>query len=96
MIIDYSILILYALALVGIAIYTKNRSKSVNDFLLAGKKGLNGWMTAFSYGTTYFSAVIFIGYAGQFGRSFGLASAWIGIGNAVIIRGVCCCRRCKC
>ena len=84
MILDYIILALYAAAMVVVALYTKNRSKSVNDFLLAGKKGLNGWMTAFSYGTTYFSAVIFIGYAGQFGRAFGLASVWIGIGNAII------------
>ena len=81
---DYVILALYALSMVAVAIYTKNRSSSVDDFLLAGKKGLNGWMTAFAYGTTYFSAVIFIGYAGQFGRAFGLASVWIGIGNAVI------------
>ena len=84
MALDYIILALYALSMVAIAIYTKNRSGSVNDFLLAGKKGLNGWMTAFSYGTTYFSAVVFIGYAGQFGRAFGLASIWIGIGNAII------------
>ncbi len=81
---DIAILILYALSMVAIAIYTKSRSKSVDDFLLAGKAGLNGWMTAFAYGTTYFSAVIFIGYAGQFGRTFGLASVWIGIGNALI------------
>ncbi len=84
MVLDCIILGIYALAMVAIAVYTKNRSGSVNDFLLAGKKGLNGWMTAFAYGTTYFSAVIFIGYAGQFGRSFGLASVWIGIGNAII------------
>lgn len=84
MVLDYIILAIYAAAMVGVAIYTKNRSGSVDDFLLAGKKGLNGWMTAFAYGTTYFSAVIFIGYAGQFGRSFGLASIWIGIGNAII------------
>ena len=84
MVFDYIILALYALSMVAIAFYTKSRSGSVNDFLLAGKKGLNGWMTAFAYGTTYFSAVIFIGYAGQFGRSFGLASVWIGIGNAII------------
>lgn len=81
---DYLILVLFILGMVGIAFYTKNRSKSVNDFLLAGKKGLNGWMSAFSYGTTYFSAVIFIGYAGKFGWSFGLASMWIGIGNALL------------
>lgn len=84
MVIDYLILGLYALSMVGIAIYTHNRSKSVNDFLLAGKKGLNGWMSAFSYGTTYFSAVIFIGYAGKFGKAYGLAATWIGISNALI------------
>ena len=84
MILDYVMLILYALAMVVIAFYTKNRANSVNDFLFAGKKGLNGWMTAFSYGTTYFSAVIFIGYAGQFGRTFGLASVWIVVGNASV------------
>ena len=84
MVLDYIILGLYALGMVGIAIYTRNRSKTVNDFLMAGKKGLNGWMSAFAYGTTYFSAVIFIGYAGKFGRQYGLAATWIGIGNAII------------
>lgn len=84
MVLDYVILVLYALSMVAIAIYTHNRSKSVDDFLLAGKKGLNGWMSAFAYGTTYFSAVIFIGYAGKFGTSFGLASIWIGVGNAIL------------
>ena len=58
---DYVILVIYALSMVGIAIYTRKRSSSVKEFLLAGK-GLNGWMSAFAYGTTYFSAVIFIGY----------------------------------
>ena len=82
--IDYALLLLYALGMAGIAFYTRKRSGSVNDFLLAGKKGLNGWMSAFAYGTTYFSAVIFIGYAGKFGRQYGLASVWIGIGNAVL------------
>lgn len=81
---DYLILGLYALGMIGIAVYTRKRSGSVNDFLLAGKNGLNGWMSAFAYGTTYFSAVIFIGYAGKFGSQYGLASVWIGIGNAVI------------
>ena len=84
MVLDYAILIVYALGMVGIAIYTRNRSGSVNDFLLAGKDGLNGWMSAFAYGTTYFSAVIFIGYAGKFGAQYGLAAVWIGIGNAIL------------
>ena len=83
MVLDVIILVLYALCMVFIALYTRNRAKSVKDFLLAGKKGLNGWMSAFSYGTTYFSAVVFIGYAGKFGWGFGLSSIWIGIGNAL-------------
>ncbi len=84
MVLDCIILALYVLGMVAIAIYTKNRSKSVNDFLLAGKNGLNGWMSAFAYGTTYFSAVIFIGYAGKFGAQYQLAAIWIGIGNAIL------------
>lgn len=84
MVLDYVILGLYVLGIVAITFYTKNRSKSVKDFLLAGKNGLNGWMSAFAYGTTYFSAVIFIGYAGKFGAQYHLAAVWIGIGNAII------------
>lgn len=84
MVLDYVILIIYALLMVGVAFYTRRRSRSVNDFLLAGKKGLNGWMSAFAYGTTYFSSVIFIGYAGKFGAQYGLAAVWIGVGNAII------------
>ena len=84
MAVDYVILALYALGMVGIAVYTRNRAGSVKDFLLAGKNGLNGWMSAFAYGTTYFSAVIFIGYAGKFGAQYGLASIWIGVGNAIL------------
>lgn len=84
MVLDYIILGLYALGMVAIAYFTRRRSKSVDDFLHAGKKGINGWMSAFAYGTTYFSAVVFVGYAGKFGASFGLASVWIGIANAII------------
>lgn len=81
---NFVVLGLYVIALIGIAIYTREKINSSDDFLLAGKKGMNGWMSAFSYGTTYFSAVIFIGYAGKFGWNFGLSAVWIGIGNAVI------------
>ena len=80
---DILILVLFAAGMVAIAVITAKKAKTSDDFLLAGKKGLNGWMSAFSYGTAYFSAVIFIGYAGKFGWNFGLASVWIGIGNAV-------------
>ena len=84
MVLDYIIIALFMLSMIGVAVYTRKRAKSVDDFLLAGKKGLNGWMSAFSYGTTYFSAVIFIGYAGKFGWDFGLSSIWIGVGNAIL------------
>lgn len=77
------ILIVYIMIMLGIGIYTVKRTKSVNDFVLGGRN-VGSWLTAFAYGTSYFSAVVFIGYAGQFGWNFGISSTWIGIGNAVI------------
>ena len=82
--IDIAVIVLYLIGMIAIALYTRNKVKTVKDYLLAGSKGLNGWMSAFAYGTTYFSAVIFIGYAGKFGFGFGIAAVWIGIGNAVV------------
>ena len=76
-------LILYLLVMIVIGVYCRKRTGNVSDFVLAGRN-VGGWMTAFAYGTSYFSAVIFIGYAGQFGWSYGVASTWIGIGNAII------------
>ena len=80
---DILVLVIFALGMVGIAVYTRNKAKNSSDFLMAGK-GLNGWMSAFAYGTTYFSAVIFVGYAGQFGQAYGLSATWIGIFNAIL------------
>ena len=82
--IDITVIALYLVGMIAIAFYTRNKAKTSKDYLLAGNKGLNGWMSAFAYGTTYFSAVIFIGYAGKFGYGFGLAAVWIGIGNAIV------------
>lgn len=79
----YAILIIYLLIMLGIGIYCRRKTSSVSDFVLGGRS-LGGWFTAFAYGTSYFSAVVFIGYAGQFGWSYGVSAAWIGIGNAVI------------
>lgn len=78
-----AILILYVLSIIGIGIYYRKKSSTVNDFVLGGRS-VGPWLTAFAYGTSYFSAVIFVGYAGKFGWNFGAASTWIGIGNAVI------------
>lgn len=83
MVFNYLVLGIYIAMMVAIAVVTRNKSKTLNDFFLAGE-GLGGWMSAFAYGTTYFSAVIFIGYAGKFGSAFGLGAVWIGIGNAFI------------
>lgn len=77
------ILCTYLALMVAIGVYSWKKTKSVNDFVLGGRN-IGSWLTAFAYGTSYFSAVVFIGYAGQFGWGFGLSSAWIGIGNAVI------------
>lgn len=51
---------------------------------MLGGRAVGPWLTAFAFGTSYFSAVIFVGYAGQFGWNFGIASTWIGLGNAFI------------
>jgi SSS family solute:Na+ symporter len=55
----------------------------VDGFVLGGRS-VGPWLTAFAFGTSYFSAVVFVGYAGQFGWKYGLSSTWIGVGNAVI------------
>lgn len=59
------------------------KTNNLGDFFLGGRK-IGPWMSAFAYGTTYFSAVIFVGYAGKIGWGFGISGLWIGIGNAVI------------
>ena len=69
--------------MVGIGLYSRKHSKSVDGFVLGGRN-VGPWLTAFAYGTSYFSAVVFVGYAGQFGWKYGLSSTWIGVGNAVI------------
>ena len=76
-------IVVFAAAMVFVGIYTRRKAKDVNGFVLGGRS-IGPWLTAFTYGTSYFSAVIFIGYAGQFGYLFGVASTWIGIGNAVL------------
>lgn len=83
---DFLVFGVYMAIIIGIAVYSNIKSKSaktVDSFLLGGNK-IGGIMAAFAYGTTYFSAVIFIGYAGKNGFTFGLGALWIGVGNAVL------------
>ncbi|MCL2075874.1 MAG: sodium:solute symporter [Betaproteobacteria bacterium] len=66
-----------------IGFYARKSTRDVDGFVLGGRK-VGPWLSAFAYGTSYFSAVVFIGYAGQFGWKYGMAAIWIGLGNAFI------------
>ena len=76
-------LVVFFGSMIGIGIYCRKHATNVDGFVLGGRN-VGPWLTAFAYGTSYFSAVVFVGYAGQFGWKYGLASTWSGIGNAVI------------
>ena len=76
-------LVIFFAVMVGIGFYCRRNSTDVSGFVLGGRS-VGPWLTAFAYGTSYFSAVIFVGYAGQFGWKYGIASTWVGIGNALI------------
>ena len=78
-----SMLVVFFGIMIGIGIYCRRHSTDVGGFVLGGRS-IGPWLTAFAFGTSYFSAVIFVGYAGQFGWNFGIASTWIGLGNAFI------------
>lgn len=77
------ILVLFFAVMTAVGIYARKHTASVDGFVLGGRS-VGPWLTAFAYGTSYFSAVVFVGYAGQFGWKYGIASTWIGLGNAVI------------
>lgn len=83
MVIKILMLVVFFGIMVAVGIYCRKHATDVNGFVLGGRS-VGPWLSAFAYGTSYFSAVIFIGYAGQFGWKFGLASTWIGIGNALV------------
>ena len=77
------LLVLFFSVTIGVGLYCRKSVTDVNSFVLGGR-AVGPWLTAFAYGTSYFSAVIFVGYAGQFGWRFGIASTWIGLGNAFL------------
>ncbi len=69
--------------MIAVGLFCRKQAKDVKGFVLGGRN-VGPWLSAFAYGTSYFSAVIFVGYAGQFGWKFGVASTWVGLGNAFI------------
>ena len=83
MFIKIAMLVLFFGSMIGIGLYCRRHSTDVDGFVLGGRS-VGPWLTAFAYGTSYFSAVVFVGYAGQFGWKYGIAATWAGIGNALI------------
>ena len=83
MLLKIGLLVVFFGVMIAVGLYCRKNSTDVAGFVLGGRS-VGPWLTAFAYGTSYFSAVIFVGYAGQFGWRFGIASTWIGIGNALL------------
>ena len=81
--IKIAMLVVFFGIMIGVGIYCRKKSTDVDGFVLGGRS-VGPWLTAFAYGTSYFSAVVFVGYAGQFGWKYGIAATWAGIGNALI------------
>ena len=77
------LLVIFFAVMIYVGYSTRKHATDVNGFVLGGRS-VGPWLTAFAFGTSYFSAVIFVGYAGQFGWNFGLSSTWAGLGNAFI------------
>ena len=77
------LLLVFLFAMIAIGVWGMRKTTTLNDFFLGGRT-LGPWMSAFAYGTTYFSAVIFIGFAGSQGWNMGLNALWIGVGNALL------------
>ena len=77
------LLVIFFAIMIGVGIYTRKSATDVNGFVLGGRS-VGPWLTAFAFGTSYFSAVIFVGYAGQFGWLYGTSATWAGLGNAFI------------
>ena len=83
MIIKVLLTVIFLAVLIGVGIYSRKQARTVEGFVLGGR-AVGPWLTAFAFGTSYFSAVVFVGYAGQCGWKYGLSASWIGVGNAVI------------
>ncbi len=83
MFIKITLLVVFFGIMIGTGLYCRKHATDVNGFVLGGRS-VGPWLTAFAYGTSYFSAVVFVGYAGQFGWKFGIAATWAGIGNAIL------------
>lgn len=73
---------IYVIFIFAVGLFNSKKSKSITEFTVGGRNA-GAWLSAFSYGTAYFSAVMFIGYAGGTGWKYGIWGILPGIGNAV-------------
>lgn len=73
----------YAIAMLAVGILQSRKGSAGMESFTVGGRNAGAWISALSYGTAYFSAVMFIGYSGGSGWSFGLWSVLVGVGNAV-------------
>ena len=76
------VIAVYVLFMLAVGILNSKNSKGMAAFTVGGRNA-GAWISALSYGTAYFSAVMFIGYSGSSGWSYGLWSGLVGLGNAV-------------
>ena len=72
------LLIIFFALMIAVGFYTRRKATDVAGFVLGGRS-VGPWLTEFAFGTSYFSAVIFVGYAGQFGWLYGMSATWAGL-----------------
>jgi SSS family solute:Na+ symporter/sodium/proline symporter len=83
MLLKWGIVAVYCIFIIVVGIIGLKRTRTFGDFFLGGSK-IGPWLSAFSYGAAYFSAVLFVGFAGKIGWNFGYSSFWITVGNALV------------
>ena len=72
--ITYVVIAVFVWVMVAVGVHSRKRTATVDDFFLGGRD-VGPWLSAFAYGTTDFSAVLFVGYAGKIGYAFGLSAS---------------------
>lgn len=78
----WTVIGVYAIFMLAVGILYSRKGGDMSGFTVGGRSA-GAWISALSYGTAYFSAVMFIGYSGGSGWSYGLWSVLVGVGNAV-------------
>lgn len=83
MIMKFVMVACFVAIIIGLSLYTRSKTATINDFVVGGRN-VGPWMSAFSFGTAYFSAVLLIGFAGKVGWGYGLSALWIALGNTIL------------